>query len=128
MLHLSGRVKKCSHPPGIGNSNFLNEIDKLRSRDEIWLRSCCGSFFFQAEDGIRDLTVTGVQTCALPISSASFIRSMLESAWFSAIISWTICRCSGDIGSVAAIFSYTRIRSIFMERRSADRPIGRAHV
>src|SRR2546430_3643035 len=29
-------------------------------------RSCF--FFFQAEDGIRDLTVTGVQTCALPIS------------------------------------------------------------
>src|SRR5256886_914736 len=27
-------------------------------------------FFFQAEDGIRDLTVTGVQTCALPISDA----------------------------------------------------------
>src|SRR5256886_11716469 len=27
-------------------------------------------FFFQAEDGIRDLTVTGVQTCALPISPA----------------------------------------------------------
>src|SRR2546430_4036402 len=29
---------------------------------------CCDFFFFQAEDGIRDLTVTGVQTCALPIS------------------------------------------------------------
>src|SRR2546430_9062923 len=28
---------------------------------------CCAFFFFQAEDGIRDLTVTGVQTCALPI-------------------------------------------------------------
>src|SRR2546422_3362526 len=27
-------------------------------------------FFFQAEDGIRDVAVTGVQTCALPISSA----------------------------------------------------------
>src|SRR2546430_3399616 len=27
--------------------------------------------FFQAEDGIRDLTVTGVQTCALPISLAT---------------------------------------------------------
>src|SRR5688572_31350552 len=26
-----------------------------------------GFFFFQAEDGIRDLTVTGVQTCAVPI-------------------------------------------------------------
>src|SRR5688572_23224705 len=29
-------------------------------------------FFFQAEDGIRDLTVTGVQTCALPISTVSW--------------------------------------------------------
>src|SRR2546427_8388980 len=29
-------------------------------------------FFFQAEDGIRDLTVTGVQTCALPILRAIF--------------------------------------------------------
>src|SRR5256884_6549075 len=28
---------------------------------------CC-VFFFQAEDGIRDVAVTGVQTCALPIS------------------------------------------------------------
>src|SRR2546430_5575383 len=28
-------------------------------------------FFFQAEDGIRYLTVTGVQTCALPISTRS---------------------------------------------------------
>src|SRR5438046_6498351 len=28
-------------------------------------------FFFQAEDGIRDWSVTGVQTCALPISSVA---------------------------------------------------------
>src|SRR2546430_12018611 len=32
------------------------------------MMSCFCFFFFQAEDGIRDLTVTGVQTCALPIS------------------------------------------------------------
>src|SRR5256886_5512461 len=32
-----------------------------------WARGTCSFFFFQAEDGIRDLTVTGVQTCALPI-------------------------------------------------------------
>src|SRR5205085_6479471 len=31
-------------------------------------------FVFQAEDGIRDLTVTGVQTCALPISAAPWRR------------------------------------------------------
>src|SRR2546430_13625683 len=30
-------------------------------------------FFFQAEDGIRDLTVTGVQTCALPISHRDWV-------------------------------------------------------
>ena len=29
----------------------------------------CVFFFFQAEDGIRDIGVTGVQTCALPIYS-----------------------------------------------------------
>src|SRR5205809_362702 len=29
-------------------------------------------FFFQAEDGIRDVAVTGVQTCALPISRRLF--------------------------------------------------------
>src|SRR3712207_7158481 len=28
-------------------------------------------FFFQAEDGIRDIGVTGVQTCALPISNTA---------------------------------------------------------
>src|SRR5438046_8829829 len=30
-------------------------------------------FFFQAEDGIRDWSVTGVQTCALPISPAQLL-------------------------------------------------------
>src|SRR5437879_13756929 len=32
--------------------------------NDVW----CVFFFFQAEDGIRDTSVTGVQTCALPIS------------------------------------------------------------
>src|SRR2546429_3421050 len=41
----------------------------MRTRRGSWCepaRRCC--FFFQAEDGIRDVAVTGVQTCALPIS------------------------------------------------------------
>src|SRR5437867_7078585 len=33
----------------------------------VLIQRVCGFFFFQAEDGIRDRTVTGVQTCALPI-------------------------------------------------------------
>src|SRR5437868_7584451 len=42
--------------------------------------SCFPVFFFQAEDGIRDRNVTGVQTCALPIltpfiASASYLTS-----------------------------------------------------
>src|SRR5256885_2954968 len=35
-------------------------------------------FFFQAEDGIRDYKVTGVQTCALPISVAPGLREWRE--------------------------------------------------
>src|SRR2546422_4260317 len=34
-------------------------------------------FFFQAEDGIRDVAVTGVQTCALPICK----RQKAETVW-----------------------------------------------
>src|SRR5206468_8842068 len=36
------------------------------------------SFFFQTEDGIRDLIVTGVQTCALPISQPARSRAWFE--------------------------------------------------
>src|SRR5947209_10030892 len=39
----------------------------------FWLMRCGLFFFFQAEDGIRDIGVTGVQTCALPISDARWI-------------------------------------------------------
>src|SRR5207237_3835509 len=35
----------------------------------LFINKLCPVFFFQAEDGIRDSSVTGVQTCALPISS-----------------------------------------------------------
>src|SRR3712207_8295726 len=37
------------------------------SISEFIYRIFCFFFFFQAEDGIRDIGVTGVQTCALPI-------------------------------------------------------------
>src|SRR5216683_5407970 len=52
-------------------------------------------FFFQAEDGIRDLIVTGVQTCALPISSSRWPGSArprrCRTSWTSA----TCQPCSG---------------------------------
>src|SRR6266516_5708671 len=43
-------------------------------------------FFFQVEDGIRDRTVTGVQTCALPISVQSGARTLghnVKSGYYS---------------------------------------------
>src|SRR2546427_1892977 len=46
--------------------------------DIICIFVCCFFFFFQAEDGIRDLTVTGVQTCALPISTPDLVVARLR--------------------------------------------------
>src|SRR3712207_9434645 len=40
-------------------------------------------FFFQAEDGIRDIGVTGVQTCALPISSPAARGDARRAPWCS---------------------------------------------
>src|SRR2546428_5260991 len=44
-------------------------------------------FFFQAEDGIRDLIVTGVQTCALPIS---FGKSYKAAYYPKFSVSWVV--------------------------------------
>src|SRR5205809_1516237 len=70
-------------------------------------------FFFQAEDGIRDVAVTGVQTCALPIYSVvnGFSRRY-EAPAFSAALS----RCV----SAKAVTSTTGART------SSLRKIGRA--
>src|SRR5437016_7695229 len=46
----------------------------------MWVVCCFVFFFFQAEDGIRDWSVTGVQTCALPIYSEGKISILNRSA------------------------------------------------
>src|SRR3712207_8833983 len=58
----------------------------LGRRLEIW--ECC--FFFQAEDGIRDIGVTGVQTCALPISGT-------PDQVASALKSWRVYARKGEL-------------------------------
>src|SRR3712207_7583993 len=54
-------------------ASTLCGVDGCRSRG--------GFFFFQAEDGIRDIGVTGVQTCALPIwiqfAGGFFVRNVI---------------------------------------------------
>src|SRR2546422_6841819 len=55
-------------------------------------------FFFQAEDGIRDVAVTGVQTCALPISQSKTCRNgcstrSREASWTAAVLLVLLPRC-----------------------------------
>src|SRR2546430_6765515 len=50
----------------IGPHNGARVVAKAWT-DPAFKEALLEDFFFQAEDGIRDLTVTGVQTCALPI-------------------------------------------------------------
>src|SRR5256886_5798311 len=63
-------------------------------------------FFFQAEDGIRDLTVTGVQTCALPISAICNPKCMAPLTMKSDLSprrrTWRTFRSPGALISVAA--------------------------
>src|SRR5260370_3113298 len=63
-------------------------------------------FFFQAEDGIRDSSVTGVQTCALPISHFGRLRNgMFEVRTTSmrtnrlALCLLTVCLAAGCLSS-----------------------------
>src|SRR3990170_2885229 len=42
---------------------------------------CLQFFFFQAEDGIRDDLVTGVQTCALPIFHSMIFNPFVAANW-----------------------------------------------
>src|SRR5205809_6953522 len=60
-------------------------------------------FFFQAEDGIRDVAVTGVQTCALPILSS----------------------CPFQSRQVAGLFHHTNQRRVAAGIRSEERRVGK---
>src|SRR2546422_3433198 len=52
-------------------------------------------FFFQAEDGIRDVAVTGVQTCALPICLFDLLRlAIAPAARSDAVAIW----CNRGLG------------------------------
>src|SRR2546430_12003885 len=54
-------------------------------------------FFFQAEDGIRDLTVTGVQTCALPISRSA-IAALYACLLHRRLVLWICATPYGERG------------------------------
>src|SRR5690606_39825218 len=49
-------------------------------------------FYFQAEDGIRDFHVTGVQTCALPISEKSSVTEKIAELSKNKNITFAACQ------------------------------------
>src|SRR5204863_1291711 len=79
-------------------------------------------FFFQAEDGIRDLYVTGVQTCALPISMTHHKqRNRLE------------CHYCGSIQAIPKLCPKCQSKYVYffgegsehLEERSEERRVGK---
>src|SRR5256885_7690812 len=94
-------------------------------RHGTWL--FCRSFFFQAEDGIRDYKVTGVQTCALPISY------LLIGFWYqrrSAVVAARkafVMNVIGDVGMILGTFVLfvTYHQATFQGVRSEERRVGK---
>src|SRR5689334_23752060 len=88
------------------------------------LKTC---FFFQAEDGIRGGTVTGVQTCALPILVTEVLnRLRARGVTFSpAILQGGSDLLKQEIGYEVARYSFGRIGE-FHRRISDDQQVVRA--
>src|SRR5256885_12100164 len=84
----------------------------VRSADwRVWSRAQRPYFFFQAEDGIRDYKVTGVQTCALPISEAEWRTPFERDAPASEIIDYEWAQFRESLG--------------YLKGRSEERRVGK---
>src|SRR2546430_4484536 len=86
-------------------------------------------FFFQAEDGIRDLTVTGVQTCALPIlgvPSTCVIKSNGRKSLLDAGASASIVRTTTPLSApLNKSRSAGSSPSVSIRMRSEERRVGK---
>src|SRR5256885_7071182 len=83
-------------------------------------------FFFQAEDGIRDYKVTGVQTCALPICTTkqSLSHPPISSSYgsFFCCSLHSLCTCGNGSAPSASASSFF---SSPFHRRSEERRVGK---
>src|SRR2546422_5840071 len=83
-------------------------------------------FFFQAEDGIRDVAVTGVQTCALPIFKGSSVevRSKLYLALVRPLLEYASSVCDPDeVGLTGSLEAVQRLAARIT--RSEERRVGK---
>src|SRR2546429_5509027 len=77
-------------------------------------------FFFQAEDGIRDVAVTGVQTCALPIS-------MTKNNYLSALYRRIAARRGAKRAIMAVAHALLVIAYHMLKRKEDYRELGADH-
>src|SRR5437868_7923695 len=87
-------------------------------------------FFFQAEDGIRDRNVTGVQTCALPILILLLLAKIGEASRFGSPESILPdgLRVVGQLDKAAQHFDFLPPRltaRVFLNVRSEERRVGK---
>src|SRR5256886_5094371 len=86
----------------------------------------CSYFFFQAEDGIRDLTVTGVQTCALPICIEGLGR-MFPSLFFPrSLFVGSPCADEGTVGMLRGVDSRSALLALQQALETQARVLGAA--
>src|SRR5947209_16840417 len=81
------------------------------------------SFFFQAEDGIRDIGVTGVQTCALPISSMALAPILIDyrPGANAMLASMALVRAPADGYAIAFVGASLAVNKVL---RSEERRVG----
>src|SRR2546430_13472960 len=83
-------------------------------------------FFFQAEDGIRDLTVTGVQTCALPICYSLCLMALpfLPAGRFLAAVPLMLAAGAAFAGFLVSLRALTADIADEIRLRSEERRVG----
>src|SRR5690606_40903578 len=86
------------------------------------------AFFFPAEDGIRDFHVTGVQTCALPISKMLEVSEELarkRDDFRVPLLDAAAISQAGHIPTVATSITRASINSVIQTARSEERRVGK---
>src|SRR3712207_9287462 len=83
-------------------------------------------FFFQAEDGVRDIGVTGVQTCALPICAVllELVRDLRAGGGGKShrLFHGRLCLCAPRIQGQMVLVRRSEERRVGQERRSRWSP------
>src|SRR3712207_7989222 len=82
-------------------------------------------FFFQAEDGIRDIGVTGVQTCALPIYSGNVANHMPTNYSPHVDPYWRVLLDATRVGTMPDYWTPPLMFFITVKCRSEERRVGK---